>query len=119
MRGKLQPNAVVPKLGSGDPQGYLREFQGGPIYMIIMNQMGLYGSVTLRVYKWNQTDPLGFGWIHLYTLSYRPIKVHLAPNYHLAGSPRELCQVPLGVPGPQFGNHWLKTLKGVPVQNGL
>ena len=31
--------------------------------------------------------------------------VHLVPNYHLAGSPLELCQVPLGVPVPQFGNH--------------
>ena len=42
----------------------------------------------------------------VHSLSYRPMKVHLAPNYHLAGDPLELCQVPLGVPGPQFGNHW-------------
>ena len=42
----------------------------------------------------------------VHSQSYRPIKVHLAPNYHLAGSPLELSQVPLGVPGPQFGNHW-------------
>ena len=27
-------------------------------------------------------------------------------NYHLAGSSLELSQVPLGVPGPHFGNHW-------------
>ena len=32
--------------------------------MIIRNQMDLYGSVTLRVYKWNQTDPNGSIWFH-------------------------------------------------------
>ena len=48
----------------------------------------------------------------VHSQSYRPIKVHLAPNYHLAGSPLELCQVPLGVPGPQFGNHCFRGYLG-------
>ena len=44
-------------------------------------------------------DLLGSVWFHLYTLSYRPIRVHLVPNYHLAGTP----QVPLGVPQTPLG----------------
>ena len=63
--------------------------------------------LTLRVYKMETNGPVRvrlFPFVH--SQSYRPIKVNLVPNYHLAGSPLELCQVPLGVPGPQFGNHW-------------
>ena len=43
--------------------------------MIIRNQMDLYGSVTLRVYKWNQTDPDGS---ILYTLR---VKITLNLQY--------------------------------------
>ena len=42
---------------------------------------------------------------NFYTQSYIAIRVHLVPNYHLAGDPLELPQVPLGVPGPHFENH--------------
>ena len=74
--------------------------------MIIRNLIDRYGSVTQRVYKWKQTDPNGSVCFHfVHSQSYRPIKAHLVPNYHLAGYPLELSQVPLGVPGPQFGNH--------------
>ena len=52
-------------------------------------------------------DPLGSIWLHfVHSQSYKPIRVHLVPNYHLAGDPLELLQVPLGVPGPHFGNQW-------------
>ena len=77
--------------------------------MIIGSQMDTYGSVTLRVYKMESNGPVRvrlFPFVH--SQSYRPIKVNLVPNYHLAGSPLELSQVPLGVPGPQFGNHCSK-----------
>ena len=38
----------------------------------------------------------------VHSLSYIPIRVHWVPNYHLAGDPLELCQGPLGIPGPHF-----------------
>ena len=44
----------------------------------------------------------------VHSQSYRPIKVNVVPNDHLAGDPLELCQVPLGVPGAHFGNQWCK-----------
>ena len=44
----------------------------------------------------------------LHSLSYRPIRVHLVPNYHLAGDPLELPEGPLGVPGPHFENQWAR-----------
>ena len=69
--------------------------------------MDLYGCVTLRVYKMESNGPVRVRLIpFVHSQSYRPIRVHLAPNYHLAGSPLELSQVPLGVPGPQFRNQW-------------
>ena len=37
-------------------------------------------------------------------LSYTLIRVHLFPNYHLAGDPLELPKGPLGVTGPHFEN---------------
>ena len=40
----------------------------------------------------------------VHSQSYRPLVVHLVPNSHLAGYPLEHSQVPLGVPGPHFGN---------------
>ena len=53
----------------------------------------------------------GTKWTHLVHLvpfvhpqSYKPSRVDLVPNYHLAGDPLELPQVPLGVPGPHFEN---------------
>ena len=36
--------------------------------MDIRIRMDPYLFVTLRVYKWNQTDPNGSVWFHLYTL---------------------------------------------------
>ena len=55
-------------------------------------------------------EPNGPVRVHLvpfvHSLSYiLIISVHLVPNYHLAGDPLELPQVPLGVPGPHFENH--------------
>ena len=62
--------------------------------------------LTLRVYKMEPNGPVRVRLVpFVHSQSYRPIKVHLVPNYHLAGYPLELCQVPLGVPGPHFGNH--------------
>ena len=54
----------------------------------------------------------------VHSQSYRPIKVHLAPNYHLAGYPLELSQVPLGVPRPHSGNHWFRSISGALVRSG-
>ena len=67
--------------------------------------------LTLRVYKMEPNGPVRVRLVpFVHSQSYRPIKVHLVPNYHLAGDPLELCQVPLGVPGPHFGNHCFRYL---------
>ena len=59
-------------------------------------------------------EPNGPIRVHLvpfvHSLSYRPIRDHLVPNYHLAGDPLELPQVPLGVLRPHFENQCCKAL---------
>ena len=49
-------------------------------------------------------EPNGPVRVHLvpfvHSLSYRPISVHLVPNYNLAGDPLELPQ------GPHFESQW-------------
>ena len=49
-------------------------------------------------------EPNGPVRVHLvpfvHSLSYILKRVHLDPNYHLAGDPLELPQGPLGVPDP-------------------
>ena len=42
----------------------------------------------------------------VHSQSYRPMRVHLVPNYHLSRDPLELPQGPLWVPGPHFENQW-------------
>ena len=54
------------------------------------------------MYKWNQIHLVPF----VHSLSYILIRVHLVPNYPLAGDPLELSQGTLGVPGPQFESQW-------------
>ena len=50
-------------------------------------------------------EPVGLHLVpFVHSQSYKPIRVHLVPNYHLAGDPLELPQGPLGVPGPHFEN---------------
>ena len=62
-------------------------------------------------------EPNGPVRVHLvpfvHSQSYKPTRVDLVPNYHLAGDPLELSQGPLGVPGPQFENQCSKHRIGV------
>ena len=44
----------------------------------------------------------------VHSQSYKPIRVHLGPNYHLAGDPLELHQGPLGVRGHHIENQLTK-----------
>ena len=64
---------ILNPFNSKDPQvlpelGYVSPFNG----ISISGTPNLYCKIkvnlTLRVYKWNQTDPLEFVWFHLYTL---------------------------------------------------
>ena len=42
----MTAKALVLKVGPGDPQGYLREFQGVPSSRIVRDQMDPYKYVT-------------------------------------------------------------------------
>ena len=52
-----------------------------------------------------QMEPNGHLVPFVHSLSYRPMRFHLVPNYHLTGDPLELTQGPLGVPGLHFEKH--------------
>ena len=54
--------------GPGTTSGPWGGSRWSPDKFIVRNQIDLCVSVTQRVYKWNQMDPNGSIWFHLYTL---------------------------------------------------
>ena len=69
--------------------------------------MDPYGFVSLRRVQMEPSGPVRVQLVpFVHSQSYKPIRVHLVPNYQLVGDPLELPQGPLGVPGPHFENQW-------------
>ena len=81
------------------------DFLGVPnLHCIIIISVHL----TLRGYKWNQMDPIGSIWFHLYTLWVTDTQRSIwFLTINFSGDHLEPPQGPLVVPGPLVENHWL------------
>ena len=62
--------------------------------------------------------PVVVHWVPLVrSLSYIPMRVHLVPNYHLAGDRLKLSQGPLVVPEPHFESQCFSVMKSQSVKS--